>query len=950
MKTLIHAPPLRLFLLLSPCSILFGAEAPSSAPTSAASPKDDPIVLTPFAVSTGKDVGYLANDTLAGSRLRTNLADVPNAISVFTPELIADLNAFGEADLMRYSASAVPERTDQTSGAQGIAIETGGFQFRVRGQQASRARNYFGTAIIPDTFNAERFEEARGPNAILFGLGGAGGILNTSTKTARPGRTFTTLALTADNNDLLRFHVDHNHRLTPRLAIRLNGLTSRAGGWQEHMESRHERLAFAATWRPLDKLTLRLDTEWGHGRNTLSRFYAPFDNVSLWRLSGSPLVASGTAAADTARGIGRRGALTRVTFVGNDGSWRNFSQTVFSQPIATRNNSVILPGDWAAFDRVNPYPESASFAGPGGTSEFKQKSLGVFAEVEPLKNLFIELAALNELRDHDVYDTTHDVFRVLGEPGQTFRDGAANPWAGLYYTESRWVLRRARDSGERLRLTASYTLDLGKWGRHSLAGLASRENTGNPRHVGFLVLDGSPFNPQPQNTVNQVWTRRYITNPADLSQFAAPDFRTLPRTLSVTLDPGAAPRTFSTTWAYNELHDQWGHTDGRLASLQSYFLRDRLVTTVGWRSTKLTSYVRPTNNPNTQVAARPESFGPLRFLGEAPPAAPYDFERLSWGAVAKPLPWLSLYANYSENAQPPGTTVTLIPNSSPLPLNAGQGRDYGAMLTLFGGRVFVRVGRFTTDSVDQASAFGANNVSERNNRIMDAMLAAGAIAPASVVRFTGDGFDLADLSTKGHELNVTANLTPSWRLMVSGSRSTSVQTNMLKRSRPAAAQVLPLWRTPAAQGLVTVAGVTVAQEILDYQSWLAATTAVENQGMIGHRELELRGFTRYEIREGRARGLFFGGGLSYGSAPAIGRSTAGELFRAKVRREADALVGYRTRLPRWLGAVQAELQLNAKNLLQSSPYTLVRRDPDGQLFRAALNPPTTYVLSARMNF
>ena len=940
MAPCLHSAAALVSLLLFSTGVLLSAES-ARAPI---------VTLSPFQVTSEKATGYQAADTLAGSRLRTNLADLPNAISVFTPELITDLNAFSEADLMRYSASAVPERTDQTANAQGISIDTGGFQFRIRGQQASRARNYFGTAIIPDTFNAERFEEARGPNAILFGLGGAGGILNTSTKTARPARTFTAIALTADNHELLRFHVDHNQRLTPRLAFRFNGLTSRARGWQQHMESGNDRLAFAATWRPVDRLTVRVDTEWGHGRNTLSRFYAPFDNVSLWKLSGAPLVASGTAPADAARGIGRRGALTRVTYVANDNAWRNFSQTVFSQPLATRNNSVILPGDWAAFDRVNPFPETASFAGPGGTSEFKQKSLGAFVELEPARNFFLEFGALNELRDHDVYDTTHDVFRVLAEPGQTFRDGAANPYAGLYYTETRWVLRRARDSGERFRLTASYTLDLGKWGRHSFAGLASRDNNGNPRHVGFLVLDGSPFNPQPQNTVNQVWTRRYITNASDLAQFAAPDFRTLPRTLSVMLDPGAAPRTFSTTWAYNELNDQWGRTDGRLASLQSYFLQDRLVTTVGWRSTQLTSYARPTNNPNTQVASRPDSLGPLRFLGAAPPASPYDFERLSWGAVAKPLPWLSLYVNYSENAQPPGTTVTLIPNSSPLPLNAGQGRDYGVLVSLFSGRVFVRAGRFTNDSVDQAAAFGANNVSERNNRIMDVMLAAGLIAPANAVRFTGDGFDLADLSTQGLELNITANLTSSWRLLLSGSRSTSVQTNMLKRSRPSAAQVLPLWRTPAAQSLQTVAGVTVAQEILDYQSWLASTTAVENKGTIGHRELELRGFTRYEIREGRARGLFFGGGLSYGSAPVIGRSVAGELFRAQVRREADALIGYRTRLPRWLGGVQSDFQLNAKNLLQSSPYTLVRRDPDGQLFRATLNPPTTYTLSARLAF
>jgi len=39
-----------------------------------------------------------------------------------------------------------------------------------------------------DTFNTETIEEARGPNAILFGIGGAGGVYNTSTKQAIMGR------------------------------------------------------------------------------------------------------------------------------------------------------------------------------------------------------------------------------------------------------------------------------------------------------------------------------------------------------------------------------------------------------------------------------------------------------------------------------------------------------------------------------------------------------------------------------------------------------------------------------------------------------------------------------------------------------------------------------------------------------------------------------------------
>ena len=911
-------------------------------------PSSDLVVLSPFSVSTNKDVGYLANDTLAGSRLRTNLADVPNAISVFTPEFIADLNAFNEAALMRYSSAAVPERTDQTAAAQGIAMDTGGFQFRIRGQQASRSCNYFGSSIIPDTYNAERFEEARGPNAILFGLGGAGGILNTSTKTARAQRTFTQIGFTTDNVGLRRATLDHNHRLGARAALRVNVLQHDTDGWQEDSFSEGRRLHFTSTWRPWDKLTVRAEVEYGHVKNSLTRLYAPFDNVSLWRTSGSPIV-NGLAAANTPLGIGKRAATTRLTFIGNDDTVRNFSQTVFSQPAANRVNSVVLPGDWAAFEPRAPFPQTASFSGPGGTSEYKQKLVGVVVEAEPFKEFFIEFAAVNDLRDHDVYDTTHDVYRLLGEPGNTFRDGAANPYAGLDYTDTRWILRRARDSGERFRLTTSYQLDLGKFGRHNLSALASRDSSGNPRHVAFLVADGSPFNAQPQNAANQLWTRRYITNPADSSQFAAPDFRRVPRTFTAVVDPNAPARTFTTAWAYNERNDQWGHGDTRLLALQSYFFNDRLITTAGWRYTEVINYARPTNSPNTQVAARPDSFGELRFLGAAPSAQPYDFERRSFGVVAKATKWLSAYYNYSENAQPPGTTQTLIPDDSPFPLNSGQGRDAGVMVSLFGGRAFLRAGWFSTTSVDQAAAFAAGNVSDRNDRIMDAQLAAGLVNAANVPRFVGGAFDLADLATDGYELSFTGNVTPAWRVIVNVSKTGSVQTNMLKRSRAAAARVVPLWQNPAAQNLQTTAGVSVAQEIVNYQNWLAATTAVENTGTIGHRELEARAFTRYDFTTGRLKGAFIGGGLSYGSAPVIGRSTAGTLFHANVRREADALLGYRTRLSRFLGGKSLELQLNANNLLQQKDFTLVRRDPDGQLFRAAVNPPTSYALSARVN-
>lgn len=49
-------------------------------------------ILSPFSVSTDKDVGFVANSSLAGGRLSSDLADTPAAYSVITREFIDALN------------------------------------------------------------------------------------------------------------------------------------------------------------------------------------------------------------------------------------------------------------------------------------------------------------------------------------------------------------------------------------------------------------------------------------------------------------------------------------------------------------------------------------------------------------------------------------------------------------------------------------------------------------------------------------------------------------------------------------------------------------------------------------------------------------------------------------------------------------------------------------------
>ena len=69
--------------------------------------------LNPFEVSTSRDVGYQATETLAGTRIRTNLADVSASISVVTKEFLDDIGAIDSSTLLNYTTNT------QVAGPQG---------------------------------------------------------------------------------------------------------------------------------------------------------------------------------------------------------------------------------------------------------------------------------------------------------------------------------------------------------------------------------------------------------------------------------------------------------------------------------------------------------------------------------------------------------------------------------------------------------------------------------------------------------------------------------------------------------------------------------------------------------------------------------------------------------------------------------------------------------------
>lgn len=201
--------------------------------------EDEPEVyeLSPFVIEEGEIQGYLATTTLAGTRLKTRLADVGAAISVYTEELLRDLGATDSETLLPYALNT------ESAGvfgnfSNGVAQDGNRinphYAQRIRGlNPATLTRNYFTTNIPFDGYNTHSVTINRGPNSLLFGIGSAGGVIENSIRNATVGGDRGSVSLRLGERGSHRGTFDVNKVLVEdRLAVRVAGLYDE----QEHKQ------------------------------------------------------------------------------------------------------------------------------------------------------------------------------------------------------------------------------------------------------------------------------------------------------------------------------------------------------------------------------------------------------------------------------------------------------------------------------------------------------------------------------------------------------------------------------------------------------------------------------------------------------------------------------------------------------------------------------------------
>ena len=247
-------PALTLCLSVSP-SLRAQALPPKPPPTM----EEQLVTLSPFVISTERETGWSANDTLSATRTKQALKDVPVNIDAITADFIEDLGLFTTDEVANYVANAFAPPTmenDNQSGA--IAF---------RGLSGSTAtRNYFRWYVPSDTYNVERIDFGKGSNSLIFGDVEPGGQASVFTKRAQM-KTFGELFAYYNHYGAYRFQLDYNRKLRDNLAFRFNAVKRQERTYQDASTFGLEGQTLTTTWRPLRNTMVRVEYERGDFAN-----------------------------------------------------------------------------------------------------------------------------------------------------------------------------------------------------------------------------------------------------------------------------------------------------------------------------------------------------------------------------------------------------------------------------------------------------------------------------------------------------------------------------------------------------------------------------------------------------------------------------------------------------------------------------------------------------------
>ena len=814
------------------------------------------VELSPFFIAEDSDTGWIANETLAGSRLRTEFRDVPNQIETLTRDFMTDFGLATLDDALIYTAN-VENNSEFISQNPGDQVTFPNNSGRVRGiGLGTLTRNFFKTAVPTDNFNIERATIASGPNAILFGLGSPAGILDATPARALNRRHYG-IEVRYDSEQSKYGKFDANVPVVPKkVQLRIMGMSKNSHTEKKPNFDRNDRLYGTLTVKPLAGTTVILQGERStRSWNAASRL-APVDFITPWYLadqvpgsgytSPRPVYDNSSLAGIGNNRIFAQAGDAPVLIQGGAVGVRNWRNSV------TVRSPASLPGVEPTFDAgaiytlldATLFPLDVNLMGTSRVNQMYGNLKTVLLEQKITRALFLELAYHHENSSNFLLASGGQVNGnnyPLYVDANKFVPGTAepNPYLGKFYFQGATADRLQYFQNDAWRATLSYEIAPGRewrqfdrarpWlGRHRFAALYAGTRDQSLDQSGFIrrilddpVIPGLTLRPKTfQNwathstRIPQV--RHYFLDPYEPTAPAGPFFGDW-----TMMDANGQPYTYykfdtplrsadgKRLSAQSPAGGGLNRTTALMLAWQGFFLpdpqgRERLVTTYGYRRDTSRGAVLDAASLKQDFSGLYPGLWETSF-GPYGPAQTGINRNL--GVVGRPFPWLSLSYNQS-------TTFDLNvgrfdPFGNPLRGAGGDGHDYGVRLDLWSNRLSVKVNKYRTILGPQRASNQINSYTSQfasvENRVLELDPAVARLNVADGTRrgFPTMGVGAYNISShaesSGYEAELNFSPTENWNIRLNGAKSEAVESGIGRDWFDWLQQRLPVWQSVVAK-------------------------------------------------------------------------------------------------------------------------------------------------------
>ena len=197
----------------------------------------------------------LYSDQVTALKTPVPIIDVPQTLSIVTDEDIRKQGFRDLGDIVRYTPGV---NTSQGEGHRDSVV--------FRGVRSTA--DFYLDGVRDDVqyyrslYNLEQVEILRGPNALLFGRGGTGGIINRVTKKAVLNDAFGSFDMGADTFGAFDFAVDYNVQTGENSALRINFHSDTLENHRDYFDG--DRYGFNPTLRVQISPQTTLDLSYEH--------------------------------------------------------------------------------------------------------------------------------------------------------------------------------------------------------------------------------------------------------------------------------------------------------------------------------------------------------------------------------------------------------------------------------------------------------------------------------------------------------------------------------------------------------------------------------------------------------------------------------------------------------------------------------------------------------------